>query len=371
MRVRAHPPVADRGQRGQFTDQGPVRVEQFLGVVGAHPLLELGQVLRVLPGRGERDLVRPPGALHRQAVDHLGPGPALGGAQHDHRPGGPAQVAVDAGAVLDGADLGEDRVHGRGELLVHQLGVVALHRVRGVPVAAQQRFQLLVRDPGQHGRVGDLVAVQVQDRQHRAVVDRVEELVRVPAAGQRPGLGLAVADHARHEQVRVVERRPVGVHQRVAELAALVDGAGRLRGRVRGDAAGEGELPEQPGHPRDVLGDARVELAVGALQVGVGHHPGAAVAGTADVDGVQVLVPDDPVEVRVDQVQAWRGAPVAEQPGLDVLRAKGFGQQRVAEQVDLPHRQVVGSAPPGVDCVEFGYGQRPGLSHGSRVGKEG
>ena len=371
MRVRAHPPVADGGQRGQSGDQGAVGVEQFLRVVGAHPLLQLGQVLRVLPGRGERDLVRPPGALHRQAVHHLGPGPALGGAQHDHRPGGPGQIAVDAGAVLDGADLGDDLVHGRGELLVHQLGVVALDRVRGVPVAAQQRLQLLVRDPGQHGGVGDLVPVQVQDRQHRAVVGRVEELVRVPAAGQRPGLGLAVADHARHEQVRVVERRPVGVHHRVAELAALVDRAGRLRGRVRRDAAGEGELPEQPGHPRRVLGDAGVELAVGALQVGVGHHPGPAVTGTADVDGVQVLVPYDPVEVGVDQVQAGRGAPVAEQPRLDVLRAKGFGQQRVAEQVDLPHRQVVGSAPPGVDGVEFGCGQRPGLSHGSRVGKEG
>ena len=165
----------------------------------------------------------------------------------------------------------------------------------------------------------------------------------------------------------MVERRPVGVHQRVAELAALVDGAGRLRGRVRGDATGEGELLEQPGHPRGVLGDAGVELAVGALQVGVGHHPGPAVAGAADVDDVQVLVPYDAVEVRVDQVEAGRGAPVAEQPRLDVLGAEGFGQQRVAEQVDLPHRQVVGSAPPGVERVEFGYGQRFPLSHGHRL----
>ena len=136
---------------------------------------------------------------------------------------------------------------------------------------------------------------------------------------------------------------------------------------VRGDAAGEGELLEQPGHPRGVLGDGRVELAVGALQVGVGHHPGPAVAGPADVDGVQVLVPYHPVEVRVDQVEAGRGAPVAEQPRLDVLGSQGFGQQGVAEQVDLPHRQVVGSAPPGVERVEFGFGQRFPLSHGSRL----
>ncbi len=133
---------------------------------------------------------------------------------------------------------------------------------------------------------------------------------------------------------------------------------------VRGDAAGEGELPEQPGHPRGVLGDGRVELAVGALQVGVRHHPRPAVAGPADVDDVQVLVPDHPVEVRVDQVEAGRGAPVPEQPRLDVLGAQGFGQQRVAEQVDLPHRQVVGRPPPGVKRVELGFGQRFPLHHG-------
>ena len=69
----------------------------------------------------------------------------------------------------------------------------------------------------------------MQDRQHRAVGARVEELVRVPAGGERPGLGLAVADDAGDEQVGVVEGGAVGVGERVAELAALVD-----RARVSG-----------------------------------------------------------------------------------------------------------------------------------------
>ena len=220
-----------------------------------------------------------------------------------------------------------------------------------------------MRYPGQHRRVGDLVPVEVQDRQHRAVGGRVEELARVPAGRQRPGLGLAVADHAGHDQVRVVERGPVGVHERVAELAALVDGARRLRRRVRGDAAGEGELPEQPGHSPGVLGDARVELAVGAFEIGVGHHAGPAVPGPANVDDVQVGVPDHPVEVRVDQVEARRGAPVPEQPRLDVLGPQRLGQQRVAEQVDLPHGQVVRRPPPRVESVKLGAAQRPSFSH--------
>ena len=70
----------------------------------------------------------------------------------------------------------------------------------------------------------------------------------MPARGQRAGLGLAVADDAADEQVRVVERRAVGVRQRVAQLAALVDRAGRLGRDVARDPAGERELPEQPPH---------------------------------------------------------------------------------------------------------------------------
>ena len=44
-----------------------------------------------------------------------------------------------------------------------------------------------------------------------AVADRVEKLVAVPTRGQRPRFGLAVADDAGHDQVGVVEDRPVGV----------------------------------------------------------------------------------------------------------------------------------------------------------------
>ena len=70
----------------------------------------------------------------------------------------------------------------------------------------------------------------------------------MPARRQRPRLGLAVADDAADDEIGVVEGRAIGMGQRVAELAAFVDGAGRLgRGMAR-DAAGKRELAEQPAH---------------------------------------------------------------------------------------------------------------------------
>src|SRR5699024_936466 len=146
-----------------------------------------------------------------------------------------------------------------------------------VPVAAHQVQQLALGDAAEHGGVGDLVPVQVQDRQHHTVGGGVDELGGVPAGGQRPGPRLPVAHHGEHQQVRVVEGGAVGVGEGVAELAALVDGPGGFRGGVRGDAVGEGELPEQPAQTFGVLGDVRVDLRVGALEVGVRHHTGTAV----------------------------------------------------------------------------------------------
>ena len=95
---------------------------------------------------------------------------------------------------------------------------------------------------------------------------------------------------------------------------------GRLGRHVAGDAARERELAEQLAHPLRVPGDARVDLAVGPLEVGVGDDRRAAVARPDDVDRVEVPVPDHPVHVGVDEVEPGRRAPVAEQARLDVLR---------------------------------------------------
>ena len=149
------------------------------------------------------------------------------GSQHDHRPARPRPSPPFAGGGLDRVDLLDHLVEGRG----HRRCTSRARRPRRSAARSRSpRAASAARraDPGQHRRVGDLVAVQVEDRQHRAVPRGVEELVRVPARGQRARLGLAVADHAADQQVRVVERGAVGVQQRVAELAALVDRARRL-----------------------------------------------------------------------------------------------------------------------------------------------
>ena len=357
--VGAHPPLAPRRQLGDLGDQRPVLVEQLLRAIAAHPLLQLAQVLRVLAHLGQRQLMGAPGALDGQPVDDLRPGPALRGSQDDHRPARPALGAAGARRALDLGDLAERLLERGLEALVNRRRLLAVEGAAGVEatadherpvaVALEQRDQLGLGDAGEQGRVGDLVAVEVEDRQDGAVGARAEQLVGVPAGRERSGLGLAVADHAGDEQVGIVEGGAVGVGERVAELAALVDRARRLRRRVAGDAAGEGELAEELAQPVLVAADVGVDLAVGALEVGVGDDAGAAMARSGHVDRVRVAGADRPVEMHVEEVEARGGAEVPEQPRLHLLGDQRLAQQRVVEQVDLPDREVVGGAPPGVD----------------------
>ena len=148
------------------------------------------------------------------------------------------------------------------------------------------------------------------------------------------------------------------MRERVAQLAAFMDGPGRLGRDMAGDAAREGELLEQGLHALLVRGDVGVDLGVGALEVDAGDQPGAAVAGPGDIDRAPVVLHDDAVEVGIDEVQAGRGAPVAEKARLDVLGLQRLVEQRVVEQVDLADRQIIGRAPPGVDPPQFFLAER-------------
>ena len=241
---------------------------------------------------------------------------------------------------------------GRHEL-VHRARLMPFDEMGRVSVSAKKRFELLMTDPRQHRRIGDLVAVEVQDRQNGAVARRIEELVGMPARRERPRFRFAIADDRGDDEVGIVEGGAEGVRKRVAELAAFVDGAGRLGRHVARNSAGKRELGEEPLHALLVLRNTRIDFAVRSFEIGVGDQPRPAVAGTGDVDHVEIEFLDQPVEVRVDEVEARRRAPMAEEARLDVLLLERLAQQGIVEQVDLTNGQIVGGAPVGVDERAF------------------
>ena len=100
VRVGAHAAAASRGELGQLGSEPAAVVEELLGPVALHPLFEDAHVRRVLVHLAHRHLVRAPVVLGALAVDLLRAGPALGCAQHDHRPARALREAVSRASAL-------------------------------------------------------------------------------------------------------------------------------------------------------------------------------------------------------------------------------------------------------------------------------
>ena len=250
VRVGAHPPLPPRGQRGQVGQQPPGLIEQLLGFVAAHPGFRAARRAR---DAARRRAVAPgvPGTSPRSVGRRrLWVRSSLWRAQHDHRPPRAGGVAGGSSVALDGVNGLDRLVEDGGHQFVHVFGVVAFDVARFPAAAAQELVEFLVFDAGQHRRVADLVAVEMQDRQHRPVADGIEELGGMPGRGQRTGLGLTVADDAGHDQVRIVEHGAERVAQRVAQFPAFVDRSRSRRRHMAGNASGKGELGEQLLHAR-------------------------------------------------------------------------------------------------------------------------
>ena len=52
-------------------------------------------------------------------------------------------------------------------------------------------------------------------------------------------------------------------------------------------------------------------------------------SGARDIDHVQIVLPDRPVEMRVDEILPWRRSPMPDHQRLDVSQRQRLPQQRV------------------------------------------
>src|SRR6266478_8805227 len=107
------------------------------------------------------------------------------------------------------------------------------------------------------------------------------------------------------------------------------------------DASGKRKLREEPLHALLVGRNIWINFAVRALQIGVRDKARPSMPGAGDVDHVEVVLFDYPVQVNIDEVQTRRCSPVAEEPRLDVFLRQGLLEQRVVVKIDLADRQVV------------------------------
>ena len=178
VRVRTHAARALRREVEQLLHGDAVFIEQLFGAVGLQPLFDLADMLGGVGLDGH--LMCAPVVLDLETVDICRTCPALGAAQDDHRPARADGAAVLACVFLESEDLLDALIERVGHEAMHDGGVLTLDEVRLPAAAAEEVLQLLMGDAGEERRVRDLIAVEVQDREHCAVGLGVDELVEVP-----------------------------------------------------------------------------------------------------------------------------------------------------------------------------------------------
>ena len=179
----------------------------------------------------------------------------------------------------------------------------------------------------------------------------------MPRGCQRPGLRFAVSNHDTYDQAGVVESRSERMRDAVAQLAALMDRPGNLRRTMTAKLAWKRKSAEELEHTGFVLALLRIDLRIGPFEVAVRDHCRRAMARTGDVDHVQVVLPNDTIQVDPGECLAGVGAPVPQRSILDVLRAERLLEERVVAKVDHPCTEVVTSAPVRVDLAKLFRGK--------------
>src|ERR1017187_11026185 len=101
--------------------------------------------------------------------------------------------------------------------------------------------------------------------------------------------------------------------ERISQLAALVDRAGRLGRGVAGNSSGKRELKKELPQSGLILADVGIDFAVCPFKVSVAYHRRAAVAGAGDVNHVEVVFLNDPIQMHVNEVLPGSRAPMSQQ----------------------------------------------------------
>ncbi len=112
---------------------------------------------------------------------------------------------------------------------MHRLRIISFNKQRRPPITAQQLFQLVPPDPREHRRIGDLVTVQMQDREHRPIVHRMQKFIRMPRCRQRSCLRFPITHNTGDNKIGIIQHGAERMTERIAKLASFMDRPRTLR----------------------------------------------------------------------------------------------------------------------------------------------
>jgi len=158
---------------------------------------------------------------------------------------------------------------------------------------------------------------------NRTVASGIEELVGVPTGREGTGFSFAVPNNTTDNQVRIIKSGAISVGQGIAKFPAFMNRSGGLGCHMTRNAIWPGKLPKQPMQSVSAALNRGIALGVRSFEVAVRNDARTAMAGTDDVDHVQIIVFDQPVEMDIEEIQSCCRPPMTKQTGLDMFELEG------------------------------------------------
>src|SRR5579884_3390598 len=179
---------------------------------------------RVGSDAGERHLVGSEGSFYRQPILLFWTRPTFWRPQYD---GGPTRSIIARASVscsfLNSAYRSVTSIECCGKCLMDVMRFRTLHEMHVVPVSLDDAAEVFIACTAGHCGAANFIAIQVQNRQDRAITRRVQKRRAFPRARKRTCLCFAVANDSSHEQVWIIEGRAECMGKHVTELTAFMD----------------------------------------------------------------------------------------------------------------------------------------------------
>src|SRR6185312_8324326 len=130
-----------------------------------------------------------------------------------------------------------------------------------------------------------------------------------------------------------------------------MDGTRRLRCAVTADTSRKRELFKEPAHALCILRFVGIDLRVCSFEIGVREGRRGSVPGARNVDHVQIVFFDQPVQVDPNETLTWVRSPMPDQTLLEVLHLEWVPEQWVVAQIEHAKGEIIARAPVCIDLA--------------------
>ena len=113
------------------------------------------------------------------------------------------------------------------------------------------------------------------------------------------------------------------------------------------------ECPEEVPHAFLILAHLWVDFRIGSLQISIRDHRWRSVARTGNVNHVESMFSDRPVQVNPGERLSGIRTPVPQQTLLEMLRTQDCFEERIVTQVDHAGAKIIASMPIRIDLSYF------------------